>query len=127
MASAIKALVGLAFSASLGLIFLIIGCALPQFNSYWPFFNLIFYLCAPIPILIGRRDLSSDETSPKKEWGYWFATGFVIAAFGLPIVMYRTGAILGAACGLITAANVFMFITIWGFLKTFNGENDLEW
>ena len=127
MASAIKALVGLAFSASLGLIFLVIGCALPQFNSYWPFFNLIFYLCAPIPILIGRQSLGYDETSPTKEWGYFFATGFVVAAFGLPIVMYRTAVIKGAACGLVTASNVFMFLTIWGVLRTFNGQDDFEW
>ena len=127
MASAIKALVGLAFSASLGLIFLVIGCALPQFNSYWPFFNLIFYLCAPIPILIGRRSSEEDETSPTKEWGYFFATGFVVAAFGLPIVMFRTNVIVGTACGLVTAANVFMFITIWGFLRAFNGQDDFEW
>lgn len=128
MPSAIKALVGLAFSASLGLIFLVIGCALPQFNSFWPFFNLIFYLLCPLPILLGRRDAASeDETSPTKEWGYFFTTGFVVAAFGLPIVMYRTAVIQGLACLLVTMGNVFIFLTIWGFLKTFNGQDDLEW
>jgi len=127
MASPIKALVGLAFSASLGLIFLVIGCALPQFKSFWPFFNLIFYLLAPLPILIGRRDTSDEETSQTKEWGYFFTTGFVVAAFGLPIVMYRTAVIQGAACGLVTVGNVFIFLTIWGFLKKFNGEEDFGW
>ena len=127
MASAIKSLVGLAFTASLGLILLVFGCALPQFNSFWPFFNFIFYFCAPLPILIGRKASDAEETSPTKEWGYFFATGFIIAAFGLPIVQYRVGVIKAAACGLVTAGNVFFFLTIWGFLRTFNGEEDFDW
>ena len=125
MASAIKALVGLAFTASLGLIFLVIGCALPQFNSYWPFFNLIFYFLAPLPILIGRRDTSDDETNASKEWGYFFATGFVVCAFALPIVMLRTSVIQSVACGLVSVGNIFIFLTIWGFLKYFNGQEDI--
>ena len=49
------------------------------------------------------------------------------AAFGLPIVQYRVGVIQAAACGLVTAGNVFFFLTIWGFLRTFNGEEDFDW
>lgn len=127
MTSAIKSLVGLAFSASMGLIFLVLACALPQFNSFWPFFNLIFYLLAPLPILIGRADTDSEETSRRKEWGYFFAMGFVISAFALPIVMLRVNVIKDVACGLVTIGNVFIFITIWGFLKTFDSEDDFEW
>lgn len=96
-------------------------------QQFLPFFNLIFYLLAPLPILIGRRDTSDEETSQTKEWGYFFTTGFVVAAFGLPIVMYRTAVIQGAACGLVTVGNVFIFLTIWGFLKKFNGEEDFGW
>ena len=125
MVSTYVALLGLAFSSSIGLLLLVIGCA--QFNSYWPFFNLIFYFLAPLPIMIGRGDTSEDETNPIKEWGYFFATGFIIAAFGLPIVQYRVGVIKAGACGLVTAGNVFFFLTIWGFLRTFNGEEDFDW
>ena len=124
MPSTINALVGLAFSASMGLIFLVIACALPQFNSFWPFFNLIFYLLTPLPILIARQDTSADETSLAKEWGYFFSTGFAVSAFALPIVMYRVNVIKDIACGLVLIGNVFIFVTIWGFLKKFNGEDD---
>jgi len=120
----VKALVGLALSASIGIIFLILGCALPQLGIYWPLFNIIFYLLAPLPILFSRRNGSSDETSKIKEWGYFFATGIVISAFALPIVLFRVEAIKGLACGLVTIGNIFVFVTIWGFFKTFGGDDE---
>ena len=75
--------------------------------------------------MIGRRETSEDETNPTKEWGYFFATGFVVAAFALPIVMLRTNVIQGVACGLVSVGNIFIFLTIWGFLRTFNGQEDI--
>ena len=125
--SAINSLVGLAFSASLGLVFLVIACALPQFNSFWPFFNLIFYFFTPFPILIGRANTDSYETSLRKEYGYFFAMGFVVSAFALPIVQYRVNVIQAIPLGLVTVGNVFIFITLWGFLQKFVGEDDYDW
>lgn len=120
MVSTYVTLLGLAFSASLGLLFLVIGCA--QFDSYWPFFNVIFYLCAPIPYMIGSRNTSEEETSPAREWGYFFVTGFVLSAFGLPIVFLRLKMIESAACGLVCVGNLFSFFTIWAYLKAFHGK-----
>jgi len=116
----LAALVALAFSASLGLMFLILACALPQYNNWWPFFVIMFYMLAPIPSLIARR--ASDSTggsNPVKEVAYFITAVIVVSAFGLPIVLARAPAampvISWGACGLVLAGNVVTFLTILGF------------
>ncbi|XP_042233631.1 leptin receptor gene-related protein-like isoform X2 [Homarus americanus] len=115
-----KALVTLAFSASIGLMFLILACALPEFNNWWPFFVLMFYVLAPVPIIIARR-LSEDTggSNPCREMAYFVTAVLVVSAFGLPIVLARSPVsqpvIQWGACGLVLAGNVVSFLTIWGF------------
>merc|ERR1711981_778340 len=126
----IKSLVGLAFSGSIGLLFLFLACALPEFNAWWPLFVLIFYFLAPIPSLMSRR-LSEDgiggASSAWKEVCYFFTTGIVVSAFALPIVLTRVGAIYGGACALAITGNIIMFATIWGFFKAFDNEDGFEY
>jgi len=129
----IKALVGLAFSGSIGLLFLFLACALPQYNLWWPFFVIIFYVLAPIPILISRRfsDDIGGTSSALKEVCYFFTTGIVLSAFALPVVMARAPrddpTIAGGACALVMTGNVVMFMTIYGFFKAFDNEDGFEY
>ncbi|XP_045582921.1 leptin receptor gene-related protein isoform X2 [Procambarus clarkii] len=115
-----KALVTLAFSASIGLMFLILACALPQYNNWWPFFVLMFYVLAPIPSIIARR-MSEDTggSNSCKELAYFVTAALVVSAFGLPIVLARSPVaqpvIQLGACALVLAGNVVTFLTIWGF------------
>ncbi|KAK8744222.1 hypothetical protein OTU49_001064 [Cherax quadricarinatus] len=115
-----KALVTLAFSASIGLMFLILACALPEYNNWWPFFVLMFYVLAPIPSIIARR-MSEDTggSNPCKELAYFVTAALVVSAFGLPIVLARSPVaqpvIQWGACALVLAGNVVTFLTIWGF------------
>ncbi|XP_053628209.1 leptin receptor gene-related protein isoform X1 [Cherax quadricarinatus] len=116
----VKALVTLAFSASIGLMFLILACALPEYNNWWPFFVLMFYVLAPIPSIIARR-MSEDTggSNPCKELAYFVTAALVVSAFGLPIVLARSPVaqpvIQWGACALVLAGNVVTFLTIWGF------------
>ena len=121
---AVRNLAGLAFSSSIGLIFLILGCALPELNTFWPLFNLFFYFLAPLPILFARSVSSGEEGSQVIDWCYFITTGIVISAFALPLVMLRVNVIKDLAFGLVTVGNIFIFITIWGFLTIFNDEDD---
>lgn len=60
--------------------------------SWWPFFVVIFYLLAPIPILLSRRYSSSSGMGPSnacQELAIFITMGIVISAFGLPIVLHR--------------------------------------
>merc|ERR1712061_445221 len=85
----VKALVALAFSGSIGLLFLFLACALPQFNNWYPFTVIIFYLLSPIPSMLARRHSDDSASNPCRELAYFLTTGIVISAFALPIVLSR--------------------------------------
>merc|ERR1712083_484977 len=85
----IKTLVALAFSGSIGLLFLFLACALPQFNNWYPFTVVIFYLLSPIPTLIAKRHSEDSSSNPCRELAWFLTTGIVISAFALPIVLAR--------------------------------------
>ncbi|KAL3244390.1 hypothetical protein MRX96_047195 [Rhipicephalus microplus] len=101
------ALVALAFSGSVGMTLLVLGCALPQPSNWYPFFVVMFYVLSPLPTLIARRykeDVASSSAA--QELAYFITTGIVISAFGLPLVLARSPAaphavIQWSACGLV--------------------------
>ncbi|KAI8509738.1 Leptin receptor overlapping transcript-like 1 [Branchiostoma belcheri] len=107
--------------------FVVLACALPQFNLWWPFFVVMFYILAPIPWCISRRyteEMSDSASSACTELSIFLTTGIVVSAFGLPIVLARAGVIQGAACGLTVAGNVVVFITILAYFIVFTREDD---
>jgi len=85
----VKSLVALAFSGSIGLLFLFLACALPQFNNWIPFTVVIFYLLSPIPTLIAKRHSEDSASNPCRELAWFLTTGIVVSAFALPIVLAR--------------------------------------
>ncbi|XP_023346089.1 leptin receptor gene-related protein isoform X2 [Eurytemora carolleeae] len=135
----VKALVALAFSGSVGLLFLFLSCALPQFNNWYPFTVVVFYLLSPIPSIIASRYTdASGENGQCRELAWFLTTGIVISAFALPIVLTRApvtaippnstvtdveGIISGGACGLVLTANAVMFLTILGFFLAFDNDD----
>ncbi|XP_030629617.1 leptin receptor gene-related protein [Chanos chanos] len=125
----IKALVGLSFSGAVGLTFLLLGCALEQYGVYWPLFVLFFYILAPLPHVIARRcgDYGDSASNVCLELAYFFTTGIVISAFGLPIILARKSLIQWGACGLVMAGNVSIFLTILGFFLVFGSGDEFGW
>jgi len=85
----VKALVALAFTGSIGLLFLFLACALPQYNNWYPFTVVVFYLLSPIPSLLSRRHSDDSASNPCRELAYFITTGIVMSAFALPIVLSR--------------------------------------
>jgi len=136
-----KALVALAFTGSIGLFFLFLACALPQFNNWYPFTVVIFYLLSPIPSLIAKRYTeASGENGQCRELAWFLTTGIVVSAFALPIVLTRAPSktplhpnstdpvefekiISGGACGLVVTANAVIFLTIFGFFLAFDNDD----
>ncbi|XP_077132711.1 leptin receptor gene-related protein [Ranitomeya variabilis] len=125
----IKALVALSFSGAIGLTFLMLGCALETYKNYWPLFVLIFYFISPIPHFIATRvsDDSDAASSACRELAYFFTTGIVVSAFGLPIVLARIHVIYWGACGLVLGGNAVIFLTILGFFIVFGRGDDFSW
>ena len=96
----VKALMALSFSGAIGLTFLMLGCALEDYGVYWPLFVLIFYVISPIPYFIAKRvTYDSDATSSAcRELAYFFTTGIVVSAFGLPVVLARVDVVSSGFC-----------------------------
>uniref|UniRef100_H2YYL8 Leptin receptor gene-related protein n=1 Tax=Ciona savignyi TaxID=51511 RepID=H2YYL8_CIOSA len=123
-----KALVLLALAGSVSLTFLMLSCVLPQFGVYWTLFVLMFYFMTPIPIFIARRYSNDGDSASTacKEIAFFFTTGIVISAFGLPAILAHVGAIQWGACAFVLAGNVIAFLTILGFFMYFTQESDYD-
>lgn len=88
----IKSLVCLAFTGSIGMTFLILACALH--SKWWPFFDIIFYILAPLPTLMARRYSQPGGSSNScMETAIFLTMGIIVSSFALPIVMARVAAI----------------------------------
>lgn len=125
----IKALISLSFGGAIGLMFLMLGCALPIYNKYWPLFVLFFYILSPIPYCIARRlvDDTDAMSNACKELAIFLTTGIVVSAFGLPIVFARAHLIAWGACALVLTGNTVIFATILGFFLVFGSNDDFSW
>ncbi|MGH0174337.1 UNVERIFIED_CONTAM: hypothetical protein FKN15_068422 [Acipenser sinensis] len=62
---------------------------------YWPLFVLMFYVVSPIPHFIAKRigDDSDAASSACRELAYFFTTGIVVSAFGMPIILARVNVV----------------------------------
>ncbi|CAG0895403.1 unnamed protein product [Darwinula stevensoni] len=125
---AMKGLIALAFAGSIGMTFVVLACALQQYNNWWPFFVIVFYLLSPIPMVIARRYRDEMQASSVcHELAIFITTGIIISAFGLPMVLARAPrsqpVIEWGACGLVLAGNIVVFITILGFFIAFDSED----
>ncbi|KAJ2948519.1 hypothetical protein O0L34_g7770 [Tuta absoluta] len=106
--------------------FVILACALPNYNVWWPFFVVLFYILSPIPTMIARRhsDVTGGSSSPCMEAAIFITMGFIISCFALPIVLYRASIIASGACYLTLAGNVIVYLTILGFFTIFDMDDN---
>ncbi|CAI9725473.1 Hypothetical predicted protein [Octopus vulgaris] len=120
----IPLLVGLAFVAAVGICLVVLGCALPTFNNWWPMFVLIFYFLSPLPTVISRRNSQSFDSSSNAcaELSIFLTTGIIISAIGLPLVLAHVAVIKWGACALVLAGNIIVFITILGYFIVFSSD-----
>lgn len=84
-----------ALSTSIGMTFLILACAIPNPKIFYPFFVLLFYVLTVLPVFITQRSNSggNDITNPKTEFAFFLASGMLLSAFALPIVLANSGVV----------------------------------
>ncbi|KAI3661640.1 hypothetical protein MP638_002892 [Amoeboaphelidium occidentale] len=92
MGAELKYIIGLAFAMSLGILLLILSCAL--YNNWNPMFALIPFLLSPLPSYLFTGQccqsddvFSMDDSSAGKDWGYFVTSVFVVSGFGVILVM----------------------------------------
>ena len=106
----------------------------------------MFYILLPLPTLLARRHKHEEGV---KDLAGFLTAGIVVSAFALPIVMSRAPVvskagdlsdiitstlvppalstayvISGGACFLVMLSNTIIFLTIYGFFKIFDDDND---
>uniref|UniRef100_A0A182MQY5 Leptin receptor overlapping transcript-like 1 n=1 Tax=Anopheles culicifacies TaxID=139723 RepID=A0A182MQY5_9DIPT len=119
-------IVMLAMFGSIGMAMIILACALPAYNSWWPIFAVLFYLLCPLPTFIAKRSHSSDDSSRAAH--AMFATiGIVMSSFALPIVLARAEVIQWGACLLTLAGNVDAYVTMLAFYFGFESSDSGMW
>ncbi|XP_065906265.1 leptin receptor gene-related protein-like isoform X2 [Dysidea avara] len=84
--SSLGILIGMALTGSVGLLLLLLGCALPPFSNWWPMFVVCFYILGPFPLAIARRldrhdVFSSDSNHVAYEIAYFVSSFIVVSAF----------------------------------------------
>ncbi|KAL1236067.1 Leptin receptor overlapping transcript-like [Trichinella pseudospiralis] len=128
--ASVKALISLAFSGCVGLLFLVLGCALPIYNSWYPLFVIIFYILAPIPLTVASRvqdRVSAGGAASCQEFALFLTAGIIVSAFSLPIVLARSPAenpvIHWGACGFALAGNITCFFTIAAYFYIHREED----
>ncbi|XP_041984805.1 leptin receptor overlapping transcript-like 1 isoform X2 [Aricia agestis] len=121
----IKGLVSLAFAGSIGMTFVILACALPQYKYWWPFFVVLFYALCPLPTMIARRytDSAGGTNNPCMETAIFITMGILVSSFALPIVLARALVIQWGACYLTLVGNVIVYLTILGFFTIFDMDD----
>ncbi|XP_030026477.1 leptin receptor gene-related protein isoform X2 [Manduca sexta] len=121
----ISSLVSLAFAGSIGMTFVILACALPQYKLWWPFFVVLFYILCPIPTMVARRvtDGAGGTNTACMETAIFITMGFLVSSFALPIVLARAAVIQWGACHLTLAGNVIVYLTILGFFTIFDMDD----
>ncbi|KFD51023.1 hypothetical protein M514_08064 [Trichuris suis] len=125
----VKALIGLAFAGCVGLLFLVLGCALPMYNWY-PLFVIIFYVLAPVPLTLAGRyqeRASTGSAASCQDFALFLTAGIIVSAFSLPVVLARSPAnapaIHWGACGFTLAGNIVCFLTIAAYFYIHQDED----
>ncbi|KAK4474297.1 hypothetical protein MN116_000384 [Schistosoma mekongi] len=110
----VKTVIFVSLAGSISFTFLLLACALPQYNVWWPLFVLIFYIVAPIPLLLAKN---CQNSSSSEDLSVFLTTVIVTSAYALPILFARAPKtnplIFWGACGLTLSANTLMFATIF--------------
>ncbi|CAK9303116.1 unnamed protein product [Gordionus sp. m RMFG-2023] len=131
-------LILLAFFGSIGLTFIILACALQQFNNWYPLFVLLFHTLTFLLYILTQRNsddlFTGSGTSNIFHEVCWFLlAGSIVSSFALPLVLAGSPilnpVIKWGACGLTLVGNILIFFTIFAYFKVFGNEdfNYLAW
>ncbi|XP_050088700.1 leptin receptor gene-related protein [Anopheles aquasalis] len=111
---------------SIGTTMILLACALPTYNVWWPLFVVIFYILCPVPTMIAKRIQDGDDgVRPNNAM---FATiGIVLSSFALPIVLARAGVIQWGAGILTLAGNAVAYTSLLAYHFGFESGDPSMW
>lgn len=130
--SPLTKIISLSGFLALGFLLAILSCAL--FHNYYPLFDILIFLLAPLPnALFGKSssdnaNFMSDSPNNAQDTGTFLTGLFVTSGLALPVVFYHCQLIGALSCmmsivgGLIIYSSIVVFS--WFFHSSWEQEED---
>ncbi|SCV03824.1 LANO_0G06480g1_1 [Lachancea nothofagi CBS 11611] len=122
--SPLTKIISLSGFLALGFLLVILSCAL--FHNYYPLFDILLFLIAPIPnALFSKRnfessDFMSESNSNVEDVGNFFTGLLVTSGLALPTVFYHCHLINQLSCIMSTIGGIVIYLSIVVFSWFFN-------
>merc|ERR1712137_917634 len=122
----ILGIAALGFCLCLGVVLFILACALKGEN-WWPMFQLVFFVLAPLPVALGfglsGGSSSSTDVFFKQQSkntffldaGLFSSTALLCSAFAFPFILYHSDVITTTALILSLCGSLIMCASIAGY------------
>ncbi|KAG4106653.1 vacuolar protein sorting 55 [Neocallimastix lanati (nom. inval.)] len=125
--SEMQRIIGLAFFFSIGVLLIILSCAIE--SNWWSLFVVLTYAVAPIPNIICSNLSYNDgfDDSSSNEVGFFFTSIFIVTGFGIPAVLTHIGVITHFSASLSIIGGLMVYGTIIGYRYFFSRGNDYDY
>eukprot|EP00041_Stephanoeca_diplocostata_P003852 m.38693 g.38693 ORF g.38693 m.38693 type:complete len:131 (-) comp14662_c0_seq1:65-457(-) len=124
MAASMGGICLMALSFTIGMLMVVLGCALPQYDNWYPLFVIITYILTPIPACAMKSDDMLDGPSVRKDVATFITTALVLSGYGIPWVLWHHQVIVAGAAWLVVSGNTVMFLTILAYFNIYEYEGD---
>lgn len=130
--SPLTKIISLSGFLALGFLLVILSCAL--FHNYYPLYDILIFLLAPIPnsifskSLYSTSDFMSESSNSGSDLGHFLTGMLVTSGISLPLVFCHCQLIGSVSCvmsmigGLIIYSSVVIFS--WFFHSSWDNEED---
>lgn len=130
--SPLTKIISLSGFLALGFLLVILSCAL--FHNYYPLFDILVFLLAPLPNALFSKsstdsaNFMSDTVSNTQDTGSFLTGVFVTSGLALPLVFYHCQLIGSLSCIMSTLGGLIIYSSIvvfsWFFHSSWEQEED---
>lgn len=135
--SPLTKIISLSGFLALGFLLVILSCAL--FDNYYPLYDILIFLLAPIPNSIfqsssqygGGSSFMDDSTTTSQnssDFGHFLTGMLVTSGITLPLILYHCQLINSVSCVMSITGGVIIYSSIvifsWFFHSSWNDDDD---
>lgn len=130
--SPLTKIISLSGFLALGFLLVILSCAL--FHNYYPLFDILVFLLAPVPNALFSKsnadnaNFMSDNVSNTQDTGSFLTGVLVTSGLALPFVFYHCQLIGSLSCIMCTLGGLIIYSSIvvfsWFFRSSWEQEDD---
>mmetsp|Transcript_15838 Transcript_15838/g.40929 ORF Transcript_15838/g.40929 Transcript_15838/m.40929 type:complete len:130 (+) Transcript_15838:68-457(+) len=114
----------MAFFFTMGILMVVLGCALPEYDNWYPLFVLITYILTPIPACaITRGDGGYGDGTGKEDAMIFMTAALTVSGYGIPFVLYNNAVIAAGAAWLTIAGNTVIFSTTLAYFLLYEVDD----